>query len=161
MEWTAASGWSPWCQANLPFARCSTSRSRPPLPFDDGAFDFAYAISVFTHLAEDLQLPWMRELCRVVRPGGHLPVTTHGASYRGRLTAREQEAFAAGDLVVRYREASGLNLCTVYHPEAYVRERMGSGLQVLDFVPVGQREGVYQDVYLLRKGGGRPMVGGP
>lgn len=148
-----------WCRANLPFARCSTNRSYPPLPFEDGFFDFVYAISVFTHLSEPLQLAWMNELVRVVRSGGHLLITTHGATHRDRLTPTEHRTFDAGDLVVRYQEASGMNLCTVYHPEAYVRSRMGTGVTVEAFIPAGQRDGVHQDLYLMRKSEDRPTRG--
>jgi SAM-dependent methyltransferase len=140
-----------WCRANLPFAQVSINGSRPPLLYEDGFFDFVYAISVFTHLAEPLQRAWMTELRRVVRPGGHLLVTTHGASYRERLTPEEGRAFDAGRLVVRYQEASGMNLCTVYHPESSLRGELGTGFAVAEFVPVPRRAGVYQDLYLLRK----------
>jgi SAM-dependent methyltransferase len=141
-----------WCQASLPFARCSTNSLYPPLPHEDGRFDLVYAISVFTHLSEELQLLWMRELRRVLRPEGYLIITTHGASHCNRLTEEEHETFAGGQVVVKHHEASGMNLCTAYHPETYVRSRLSGGYSVLDFVPVGAIEGVYQDLYLMRKG---------
>jgi SAM-dependent methyltransferase len=140
-----------WCQENLAFARCATNRPTPPLSYADGAFDLVYAVSVFTHLSEELQLAWMQELRRVLRPKGRLLITTHGASHLDRLTDAERTAFSTGRPVVRYEEASGMNLCAVYHPESYVRKRLSPGLVVEDFVPAGQREGVYQDLYLMRR----------
>ena len=56
-----------------------------------------------------------------------------------------------GQLVVRYEETNGTNLCIAYHPEAYVRHHLAVGYVVRDFVPAGQREAIYQDIYLLRK----------
>jgi SAM-dependent methyltransferase len=141
-----------WCHANLPFACFSTNSLNPPLPHEDGRFDLVYAISVFTHLSADLQLSWMRELRRVIRPGGHLIITTHGASCCSGLTQAEYGTFAGGNVVVRYQDASGMNVCSAYHPEAYVRRRLSAGYTVLDFIPAGAKEGVYQDLYLMRNG---------
>ena len=140
-----------WCRANLPFASVSTNGARPPLPYEAGLFDLVYSISVFTHLSEELQVLWMKELSRVVRPGGRLLITTHGANCRERLTAGERQAFDSGRLVVRHQEASGMNLCAVYHPEAYVRERLSRGFTVEDFIPGSHERGLQQDLYLLRK----------
>ena len=43
------------------------------LPFEDDSFDFAVCLDVIEHLDDDLQT--LRELRRVVRPGGRLLVT--------------------------------------------------------------------------------------
>jgi SAM-dependent methyltransferase len=140
-----------WCQENLTFASCAVNNLSPPLPYEDGMFDCVYAISVFTHMSPQLQPLWVQELKRVMRPGGHLILTTHGATYRDRLTAREREAFLAGQLVVRYEEASGMNLCTAYHPESYVRGGLSAGFEVRDFIPAATQGVLYQDFYLLKK----------
>ena len=44
-----------------------------PLPFDGGAFDLAVALDVLEHVADDEAA--LRELARVVAPGGRLLVT--------------------------------------------------------------------------------------
>ena len=51
--------------------------ARPPLPFPAAAFDVACAISVFTHLDEPMQLAWLQELHRILRPRGLLIASTH------------------------------------------------------------------------------------
>lgn len=144
-----------WCREHLPFARIGQNRLAPPLPYADASFDFVYAISVFTHLKESLQHAWMAELRRILTPGGHLLFTTHGVSLRHQLTAIEGAAFDSGRLVVRYEETSGMNLCSAYHPEPFVRDRLASGFDVRELIPVGQRESIGQDVYLLRKRAGQ------
>jgi ubiquinone/menaquinone biosynthesis C-methylase UbiE len=64
-----------WCQQHLsPPFWFTTTTSLPHLPFEDGYFDFLYAGSVFTHIA-DLADAWLLELRRVVRPGGRLYLT--------------------------------------------------------------------------------------
>ena len=66
-----------WCQQNLsPPFKFATTTSFPHLPFEDHYFDFVYALSVFTHIAE-LAEAWLLELKRVVRPGGRLFITVH------------------------------------------------------------------------------------
>jgi SAM-dependent methyltransferase len=53
------------------------------LPFEDASFDHAYSISVLEHIAEDGDEQALRELARVVRPGGRVAFTApYAASYR-------------------------------------------------------------------------------
>ncbi len=141
-----------WCRRNLPFAQFETNGLAPPLAFDDEAFDLVYALSVLTHLPEELQLLWLRELHRVLRPGGRLLVTTHGAHYLRRLDDAERTRFEAGELVLRWEEAAGSNLCAAYHPRSYVeRTLLPTGFELVEFVAEGAKGNPAQDLYLLRK----------
>ncbi|HHC23785.1 MAG TPA: class I SAM-dependent methyltransferase [Desulfobacterales bacterium] len=47
-------------------------------PFRDHFFDFVYAMSVFTHLTEEAEKLWIRELSRIIRPGGCFMLTLRG-----------------------------------------------------------------------------------
>jgi SAM-dependent methyltransferase len=140
-----------WCRSNLPFARFSSNGLEPPLAHADGSFDLVYALSVFTHLPEQLQLSWIHELERVLRPGGFLLVTTHGARYRERLSPDERAAFDGGRLVVRWPAGAGSNLCSAFHPPSYVKERLAERLDLLEHVPEGAAGNPHQDLYLLRR----------
>jgi SAM-dependent methyltransferase len=140
-----------WCERTLPFASFKNNALIPPSPYTDSRFDFLYAISVFTHLPRELQRPWMEELARIVRPGGHLLVTTHGEHYLGMLADEERRAFERGELVIRDEDAAGSNVCGAYHPPQYVRDILAQGLELREFVPKGALGSPWQDVYLLRK----------
>ena len=141
-----------WCKGNLPFAETRTNQLSPPLPYGDSEFDLVYALSVFTHLTEDLQTSWLKELARVVKPGGYLVISTHGERYVHRLNEEEKRQFESGQLVVKNNtKAPGSNMCSAYHPSAYVRDRMAAGLELVQFVPEGARGNPKQDLYLLRK----------
>jgi 2-polyprenyl-3-methyl-5-hydroxy-6-metoxy-1,4-benzoquinol methylase len=140
-----------WCKKNLPFAGFDHNDLAPPLRHRSESFDLVYALSVLTHLPVDLQHAWVQELTRVLRPGGLLLVTTHGERYLERLNAAERAAFARGKVVVRFEQVAGTNLCTAFHPPAYVQETLARGLDVVDFVPEGAEGNPHQDLFLLRK----------
>jgi SAM-dependent methyltransferase len=141
-----------WCRDHLPFASFETNGLSPPLAFVDESFDLAYALSVFTHLPEMIQHEWMDELRRVVRPGGFALLTTHGDRYLERLDDDERKRFRAGELVVRWAEVPGTNLCTVFHPASWVRERLlPHGFEEVEFVPEGATGNPYQDLFLLKR----------
>jgi SAM-dependent methyltransferase len=140
-----------WCRANLAFARFETNALAPPLAFADESFDLVYALSVFTHLTDELQPAWRDELRRVLRPGGTLLLTTHGGSYATRLDADERARFDAGELVVRWGDLPGTNLCSAYHPEPYLRGTLADGFAFLELEAEGARGNPTQDLVLFRK----------
>jgi SAM-dependent methyltransferase len=140
-----------WCRGSLPFARFAVNGLEPPLAYADETFGLVYAFSVFTHMPAELEAAWIAELRRVLRPGGHLVVSTHGAAYLDRLGEAERVAFLAGRTVVRRGAVAGSNWCTTFHPEQAVRERLARGFDVVDFVPEGAKGNPVQDVTVLRK----------
>jgi SAM-dependent methyltransferase len=141
-----------WCRSNLRFAQFSVNGLRPPLLHEGNAFGVVYAVSVFTHLSRELEREWIDELSRILEPGGLLLLTTHGEEYVDRLRADERRAYEDGEVVVRWPRVAGTNLCTTFHPEAYVRARLAPGLDLLEFTPgagtVGSRR---QDLAVFRK----------
>jgi SAM-dependent methyltransferase len=67
-----------WASRNLPGIDFLVSEQEPPLPFEDGALDFAYAISIWSHFAESAALRWLEEMHRILRPGALLVLTVQG-----------------------------------------------------------------------------------
>lgn len=142
-----------WCRKNLIFAEFKVNKHDPPLDYEDGKFFFIYAISVFTHLAEMGQRPWMQELWRILEPGGYLLITVHGESRLQQLLPEDSAKFKAGHLVSIREKYSGTNVCGVFHPEQFVRKTLAEGFAVVDFIPLGAKD-ANQDMYLFRKPGG-------
>jgi SAM-dependent methyltransferase len=141
-----------WCRANLPFAEFAVNGGAPGLRYEDGAFEFLYGISVFTHLSESLQRPWIEELRRIVSPGGLVILTFMGEARLEGLTPEERERFAAGKIVVKVDERSGTNTCNAYHPELYLREEFTTGFDVLEYEPEGAHQVAgHQDLLVLRR----------
>jgi SAM-dependent methyltransferase len=146
-----------WCKDNLPFAQFDVNGASPPLPHADGQFDVIYALSVFTHFPEELQAAWMSELCRVLKPGGHLLMTTHGESFLPYMSEEDRQKFRSGRLVVREAGPVGSNPFFAAHPPEYVKTHAPSDLAVVNFVPETRRRGeppsrlCWQDGYVLTK----------
>ncbi len=141
-----------WCQRNLNFAQFQTNSFTGSLRYPDGNYDFIYALSVFTHLTEPQQFFWIRELSRVLKPGGYLFITVHGERfYLPRLLPEDQVRFKRGELIVYGGDHEGCNVCAAFHPEEYVRHKMAKDLIVLDYIPEGALGNPRQDVFLLKK----------
>jgi len=66
-----------WCQTNLA-GDFQVSPLYPPLSYADESFDAVLALSVMTHLQRRTQRQWLKELRRILRPGGVLVATVHG-----------------------------------------------------------------------------------
>jgi SAM-dependent methyltransferase len=140
-----------WSSDHLPFAAFRTNRTTPPLEYADSTFDLIYALSVFTHLPEDLQTAWIDELTRVLEAGGFLLITVHGDHYLPDLDADEQRRFRKGRLVVRNAAARGSNLCAAFHPEPYIRDVLARDLELVAQLPETATGNPFQDIVLLRK----------
>lgn len=74
-----------WGAANLPGVRFFVSPQDPPLDAGDATYDLVYAISVWSHFGEAAARAWLREMHRVVKPGGRLVFTTQGRQTLGSL----------------------------------------------------------------------------
>lgn len=140
-----------WCEENIKFAHFQTNQLSGPLDYEDGKFDFIYALSVFTHIKEENQIMWMNELTRVLKPGGFLLITVHGDYYLHTMQKQDRERYNRGELVVYGGEVEGSNICTVHHPDAYVLGKLAAGLTFIDHVPKGALGNPHQNVYLFQK----------
>jgi cyclopropane fatty-acyl-phospholipid synthase-like methyltransferase len=141
-----------WCQSNLGFAEFRNNQLTPPLSYQDSEFDLIYAFSVFTHLTEDLQAAWMAELSRILKPGGHLLISTHGERYLHRLNDEERRRFAAGQLVVKNDvQSPGTNACSAYHPHEYVRNQLAHEIKLVEFQSEGAAGNPHQDLYVFQR----------
>ena len=144
-----------WCRRKLPIGEFHVNGLEPPLAFASGTFDLVYAFSVFTHLPEPLQRPWLEDLTRVLRPGGRLLFTTQGSAYEVALRESERRHLHETGLVVLGAELPGSNRCLVYHTPQYVERMVGGLLELRRFergmVIDPDRRLVGQDAYLARR----------
>lgn len=140
-----------WCREHLPQLQVRLTPLAPPTGYEANSFDFIYALSLFTHMAEEVQHAWVAEFKHILRPGGMLLFTTLGSEWaQSRLPAHDLSRFQSGNLVVQRPRRSGTSACTAYHPREYVTTALLDG-----FSPVAFRDGsaapaLRQDAYLVR-----------
>ena len=142
-----------WCQRNISFAKIDRNNLVPPLIYENEEFDFIYARSVFTHMEEDLQVRWLWEMQRVLRPKGVFYFSTHGEQLikTYQISDEGQKRFKTGELVVINPQSSGQNACCAFHPYKFVEDILLNSFELVDFIPGEKREYHRQDVYIARK----------
>ena len=141
-----------WCARNLCLMRVTQNEPTPPLPYVSGSFDLIYALSVFTHLDDELQREWLAEFRRVLAPGGLLVVSVLGSAVADRLGPEELHRFETGEMVVQRPRLAGRNLCSVYHPPAYVEGTLLAGWDDVRQFDLGSPElPIWQSAYVARR----------
>lgn len=113
-----------WCRAAFPQIDFEINGLSPPLPLPESSVDVLYAISVFTHLSLERHREWIREIRRVLRPGGMLFFTVHGEKCVSKLLPAERARFEQGELVVRERVREGKKHFGAFESEKFVREKL-------------------------------------
>ncbi|HEX3160799.1 MAG TPA: class I SAM-dependent methyltransferase [Gemmatimonadaceae bacterium] len=78
------------------------------LPFDDASFDLAFTACVFHHIERGMHQHWMRELRRVVRPGGLTFLFEHNPLNPLTVRAVRVNPFDEGVELLRPRYARNL-----------------------------------------------------
>jgi SAM-dependent methyltransferase len=140
-----------WCSANLPEVTFRLNGLAPPLPFSTGELDLLYAVSVLTHLSEEMHIAWMAECERVVRPGGLILLTVHGDQSISGLSEQERAEYDAGELVVRGKVKEGSRTFVAFQSPRFMRETLLRNVDlVLHNPPDAPMLAGPQDVYLVR-----------
>jgi len=67
-----------WAQAHIAGVEFVLSPEAPPVPYEDESFDRVFAISIWSHFSAAAATAWLKEMQRIVKPGGALLLTTHG-----------------------------------------------------------------------------------
>jgi ubiquinone/menaquinone biosynthesis C-methylase UbiE len=143
-----------WCRRSLDAGTFTVNGELPPLPYPDNSFDLVYAVSVFTHLEEELQFRWLAELHRVASQGAFVVVTVRGRYFLRQLRERDlavlhEAGFVFSRISNQFRDIFPAWYQTATHTEEYVRERYSEYFEVVRYLPESM-DGC-QDVVVLRK----------
>lgn len=144
-----------WCSENLRRGQFETVAFAPPTPYPDGHFGAAFGYSVFTHLARDAQIAWLREMQRILAPGGILVATVHGPSaayfhFGSQSTDMLRNGIHDGtaDGGLDFLLGEGVYR-TTYQTEAWTRATFGNYFDVIEYSE--RAVGNNQDLVVLRK----------
>jgi SAM-dependent methyltransferase len=141
-----------WCRDNLPSIEFGVNQELPPLSYPSATFDLVYCISVFTHLDDAHTRAWLRELKRILRPGGTLLLTIHGEQVWQQLPPEQQKSVAeSGYLFQSTEKLHGIQpqwYQTSYHAANYILGLVEADLRVLTHVPGGMG---YQDLIVASR----------
>ena len=152
-----------------PTLKVFQSTALPQLPLEDRSMALVYAYSVFTHI-DELELAWLLELRRILRPGGIAYLTVHTENtwemlapniplYHAilRLAPDYPEWKLGPDtfkrpmgtdrLVFAAKTGKAYNV-NIFQTTEYLRTTWGRFFEILDFYRAGAN---YQDVIMLRK----------
>jgi SAM-dependent methyltransferase len=142
------------------------NRIHPSLPIEDKYFDLISAYSVFTHLDQD-EMPWLLELRRILRPGGHLYLTVLDDNVWDRLkdpawewlfkslSRGKNDEFLARvcrrplseRVVLEYSSAEAYNINT-FLPRRYLEKKWGAWFSEMKFMNDYHN---YQTVVVLKR----------
>jgi SAM-dependent methyltransferase len=123
-----------WLTTHLsPPFRFAALDPEPYLPLPDGHFDLAYAISVFTHLADDWA-SWVLELHRVLAPGGILMATILGEGMAEAERAAPWDEDRTGMNVLRHGQDWEGGGPTVFISDWWLRAHWGRAFEIVDIV---------------------------
>jgi SAM-dependent methyltransferase len=141
-----------WLNANYScFNDLDANGSMPPTKYPDATFDFIYSISVFTHLPEDMQHAWLKELRRILKPGGYGMFTFHGENHYHKLSeADRKELMEKGFSYSVGAATDGLPefYQTTFHTHDYVKRVWSNYFEVIDIRKRWISD--WQDAVLLR-----------
>jgi ubiquinone/menaquinone biosynthesis C-methylase UbiE len=146
-----------WCTEHFPRGRFSTVATSPPTEYPDYYFDVVVACSVLTHLSQEKQEEWLRELRRIIAPGGLAAL-----SVNGEFPAR---AYQNPQFVVPEFEATGISdraldpilkgiapdgyYRTTYQSKAHTQREFARHFKILEYIDYGM--GNLQDLVVMRK----------
>jgi SAM-dependent methyltransferase len=116
----------------------------PPLELQSSSFDLIWAISVFTHLADN-SLPWLLELHRLLKPGGLLIATYIGPRHSEALAGEPWDETRIGMNVLRRDNPWDLGGPTVLMSDWWVRAHWARAFEFL------QTKTLHQTWVLLRR----------
>lgn len=139
-----------WCQDNLE-GQYIVNNLTPPLPYDDAYFDGLYMLSVFTHLRLDTQNLWIREMARIMKPGGVALVTFHD-EHHANGTPAIKVLLEKNGFFVRNDFSEGSNFMGTFQTQAFIKAQFEADFETLEIVDsTAPGNSVSQAVIVLKR----------
>ena len=130
-----------FAERSVPNAQVYQNSLMPPLRYGDGEFELVYSFSVFSHLTQQVENEWLRELVRIGKPGCLYLLSVHGDWVIDATLGEEADkARAEGFHMRKVYERSGADLDfpeyyeASYHTSEYIRRAWSPYLEIVDIV---------------------------
>lgn len=126
----------------------------PPTPYTSDTFDLIYGISVFTHLNEEMQFRWLKELQRILRPDGIVAVSVLNELFApGHLKPQLRRTGIVDELSPQSSELAEYSTKdyyrVTYHSPKYIIEGWSKYFELLEYVEFGINS--HQDLIIMTK----------
>jgi SAM-dependent methyltransferase len=145
-----------YCRRQFPRGKWEVNKWSPPLIYKSNFFDFIYSISVFTHINEDLQKKWLKEISRILKPDGLAIISVHGENCYRKLDAKEVSLISEKGFYYKIEnigifKTDGLpnDYQTSYQTKEYVKSEWRKYFEYIEVHESGI--GNHQDAIILRK----------
>jgi ubiquinone/menaquinone biosynthesis C-methylase UbiE len=146
-----------WLTSNYSkYAEFSVAPHLPPTRYSDQKFDFVFGISVLTHLPEEMQFQWLKELNRITKTNGYVLLTTHGKKHYKNfdpkiLNIMNTKGFFYSAPEFNYGKSISLPdfYQNAFHSHNYIRSEWSKYFNIVDIQTLGMEN--YQDIVLLQK----------
>jgi len=143
-----------WCQNNLSIIGDFTSNHiNPPFAYPDEYYSCIYSISVFTHLPENMQFNWLKELHRVTKKNGLLLLSVHGEQLFPDDNPALKQQFTDNGFYygVDQQGTDGLPdfYQTTFHTESYIKSEWSQYFEIIDIIKKGIAN--HQDLVVCKK----------
>ncbi|MCI4679985.1 class I SAM-dependent methyltransferase [Rhodoblastus acidophilus] len=150
-----------WCMDNCPDIESSCSDFFPPLEIQSASIDLVYGISVMTHLTEGAQYAWLKELRRILRPGGICILSTHGEyaflqhteASKSRLVMQQLSSIGISDLLLDNNLGPLLAMKNYYRgtfqTKSQILSQWSKYMNIIAYYPACLD--LFQDIVVLQK----------
>ncbi len=139
-----------WCKKTYKDISFNINQLSPSLPYGAKKFDVIYAISIFTHLSEELNYLWINELTRILKSNGILILTTHGDNCLDNLLEDEKRLYYAGKFVTRGKVYKGSRLFCTYHSPKFMYKFL-KAFEIINHENSHNNFSGKQDIWIAKK----------
>ncbi|MBD3267394.1 methyltransferase domain-containing protein [bacterium] len=145
-----------WAQKQFPKAHFSAIDPYPPTLYPENEFELIISFSVFTHLDRDTQMQWLKEMQRVLKPGGLFITTVHGMIAARTILNEDQidelvnkGFFDQGEDTKLEGIAPEQYYRSFFMTKQYIRKQWSNYFEILEHLEQGASN--YHDIVVMRK----------
>ncbi len=123
------------------------------LPYANQQFDGIYGLSVLTHIDAASQLHWLKELHRILKPGGILIVSTQGESYYHQLNPAQLKNLIHSAAFSNPYQEDGHRMMSTYHHAPHFKQELENIFSVLEYYNGKSHPALLggQDLWIVRR----------